>query len=412
MIRNGAAPCELSPPNSEHPSLFNDFATSAAKPGQIGKATNDLANLDLLRSVAVGLVFLTHLMDSMRIRGLGDLGHFGVLLFFVHTALVLMLSMDRLGLSGGRLYSVFVVRRVFRIYPLSILAVLLVVAFRIPSAPWFGEGVMGGFVWPGWSGLLSNVLLTQNITQSGSVICVLWSLPFEVQMYAFLPLLYILTRRFPSLQALAIVWTVGVIIAGMEYLVRSKVDSDFLLLRYFPCFISGVLAWRLLAAQRRRQPAVLWVLALMTLVTLYRMEDVLRVYGPNWQNVLHGAVRNDHHIWMPPFADLVRDWVFCGIAGLAITFFADIKSVWLNVITRGIARYSYGVYVCHIPIFWLCFDQLHIGNLVMNAILAVFLSAFVAFALYKYVEEPAIQIGKHLSTRLGNAIAPSVSTAS
>src|ERR1017187_3787820 len=39
----------------------------------------DLANLDFLRAVAVGLVLVGHLCATMRIRGAGDLGHFGVL---------------------------------------------------------------------------------------------------------------------------------------------------------------------------------------------------------------------------------------------------------------------------------------------------------------------------------------------
>ena len=76
-------------------------------------------------------------------------------------------------------------------------------------------------MWPGWPGLLSNILLTQNITHSGSVDCVLWSLPFEVQMYAVLPILYILIRRFPSPRAAMFIWLAGVAVAAVEYFVRS-----------------------------------------------------------------------------------------------------------------------------------------------------------------------------------------------
>src|SRR5271163_66338 len=78
--------------------------------------TGELANLDLLRAVAVGLVFVFHLALTMGYVGLGDPALCGVLLFFVHTALVLMMSMERLGLSGRSLYTTFFVRRIFRIY--------------------------------------------------------------------------------------------------------------------------------------------------------------------------------------------------------------------------------------------------------------------------------------------------------
>jgi peptidoglycan/LPS O-acetylase OafA/YrhL len=95
---------------------------------------------------------------------MGDLGRFGVLLFFVHTSLVLMLSMRRLGLAGLRLYTTFMVRRIFRIYPLSILTVALVIAFHIPFAPWF-SGAMGAYAWPGWLELLSNLTLIQTLQE-------------------------------------------------------------------------------------------------------------------------------------------------------------------------------------------------------------------------------------------------------
>lgn len=369
--------------------------------GQGRSATGDLPNLNMLRSVAVLLVLFGHLTAFMRVRGLGDVGHFGVLLFFVHTALVLMLSMERLGLSGGRLYSVFVIRRVFRIYPLSILAVLFVVAFQVPSAPW-----LSGFVWPGWLGILSNVLLIQNITRSGSVLCVLWSLPFEVQMYAFLPLFYILIRRFPSLRAMSLIWLTGVVAAGLEYFVRiGNVDSGFLFLRYFPSFLAGVFAWQLMATRRRRFSGALWVFVLLALVIVYRLEDVFQVYGSNWLDALSGGFRADQHFSRPPYVELVRDWLFCGITGLAIPFFSDVTSSWLNAITRKIAQYSYGVYLCHVPLLWLCFDLLHIGNTAVCAVLAVFLTALVSYALYHFIEHPAIQSGKRISIRLANGIA-------
>jgi peptidoglycan/LPS O-acetylase OafA/YrhL len=190
--------------------------------------------------------------------------------------------------------------------------------------------------------------------------------------------------------------------AGLEYVVRSKVDRDFLLLRYFPCFLAGVVAWRLMANQRRCLPGALWVLALMALVTLYRLEDVFRVYGPNWLGALQGSLRNDHQIWLPPSLDLVSDWVFCGITGLAVPFFSDITSHWLNAITKRIAQYSYGIYVSHVPMLWVCFSLLHLGNMVAGAILSVLLTALLSYALYHFIEHPAIQFGKHLSTRLIN----------
>ena len=64
------------------------------------------ANLDLLRAIAVLLVLAQHVGSKMHIEHIAwaptrcPLGLFGVLLFFVHTSLVLMYSMERSGLGA------------------------------------------------------------------------------------------------------------------------------------------------------------------------------------------------------------------------------------------------------------------------------------------------------------------------
>jgi len=383
-----AAVCETRITEIERPQATR-FAPETA-------ASHDLPNLDMLRAVAVGLVFAEHLAESMKIRGLGLLGHFGVLMFFVHTTLVLTLSMGRLGFAGGKLYLAFAVRRLFRIYPLSILAVLVVVAFQIPPTSW-----LGGYIWAGWPTLLSNVFLIQNITHSESLNSVLWSLPFEVQMCAALPAIYLLLRRFPSLWTASLTWMTGVVVAALEYATRSSsCDLEFLLARYLPCFLAGIVAWRLVTTRRGRLPGALWAFAIAILVVSYRLVDLIRVYGPASFGALHGTFRNDHGIWWPSYMDLINDWLFCGIIGFALPLFAEITNRWLNAITNRIARYSYGVYICHIPVLWLCFVKLHVGPALMSAIISLLLTSLVSIALYHWLEDPAIRYGKWLAAQL------------
>ncbi len=359
-------------------------------------ASRDLANLDFLRTVAVGLVFVDHLAETMKIRGLGDIGHLGVLIFFVHTSLVLMLSMVRFGLSGFRLYAAFLVRRVFRIYPLSVLAVLAVTTFRIPSASW-----AGGFDWIGWPSFFSNIFLTQNLTHSQSILSVLWSLPFEMQMYLILPALFLLLCRFPSLKFASMIWLLGIAVAWAEWALQNgNADMDFLLTRYVPCFLAGVFAWRIMASRSRLIPGLLWILFLLLLVVAYRAVDALRVYGPAALGAVNGALRTDHGIWWPHFLDLFRDWAFCAVTGMLLPFFREIRIRWLNAISRKVALYSYGIYVAHVPAMWLCFDLLHTGSLIVGAVLSIALTGALAFLLYHLLEHPAIELGKRLSTNL------------
>jgi len=90
-------------------------------------ASTDLPNLDFLRAVAVLLVLFGHLTYFLGLTDWGPLriifaGTMGVMIFFVHTCYVLMLSLERQwkDQTAAQLFGSFMVRRVFRIYPLSI----------------------------------------------------------------------------------------------------------------------------------------------------------------------------------------------------------------------------------------------------------------------------------------------------
>ena len=368
------------------------LAHSPRSVASFNRNSRDLANLDFLRSVAVSLVFVDHLAAAAGVRGLGGIGRLGVLIFFVHTSLVLMLSMERMGLSGFRLYSAFLVRRVFRIYPLSILAVLAVVIFRVPAV----SGA-GGFEWIGWPALFSNILLIQNLTHSKSV-DFLWSLPFEMQMYLVLPFLFLLLTRYSSLMSASVVWLLGITIASAEWAFQpGTADMNHLLTSYFPCFLAGIFAWRMMASKCPRFSGILWILFVLLLVVAFRALDVIRVYGPAAYSAFQGTIRTDNRIWWPRFLDLARDWAFCAATGVAIPFFREIRIGWLNGLSRKVALYSYGIYVAHVPAMWLCFDLLHSGSLLVGALLSVALTAALAVLLYHLVEHPAIELGKRLS---------------
>jgi len=146
---------------------------------------SDSTNLDFLRATAVLLVLVSHVLFATYGQPCDwiakPMGRIGVLFFFVHTCTVLMLSLERRP-DTVRFY----VRRFFRIYPLSVFAVLVYAAFQIPNTGWLLNE------YPKISGkdILANLLLVQNLTLSKDVLSVLWSLPLEIQMYVVLPLLY------------------------------------------------------------------------------------------------------------------------------------------------------------------------------------------------------------------------------
>ena len=155
------------------------------------KMTTNSRNLDLLRSFAVLLVVGFHLakffnwqIETLRVT---DFGMLGVMLFFVHTTLVLMFSLERQSAgSSASLFVPFMIRRCFRIYPLAILLVTFTFLFHIPSDLQFGRFNM---LHQSAGNFLANLLLIQNVTRQKANPGILWSLPLELQMYLVLPAL-------------------------------------------------------------------------------------------------------------------------------------------------------------------------------------------------------------------------------
>jgi peptidoglycan/LPS O-acetylase OafA/YrhL len=234
-------------------------------------ASTDLPNLDFMRAVAVLLVLFGHLTYFLGLMDWGALsiilmGEMGVKIFFVHTCFVLMLSLERQwnNQTATELFCAFMVRRVFRIYPLSIFAICLVIAFRLPMA----ELHVGQFVaMPLHPALvITNLLLVQR--SQNSILGPTWSLPYEMAMYLFLPWLFLLLYPNKSCWRVAATWLLSVL-AGLSFLayMGGRHSNNFLL--YVPCFLPGVIAYQLQRTPRRQLPAIVWPGVIIGVVVLY-----------------------------------------------------------------------------------------------------------------------------------------------
>jgi peptidoglycan/LPS O-acetylase OafA/YrhL len=334
-------------------------------------------NLDILRSVAVLAVFATHTLQVIAGCKFGEhlaygidtyaFGRIGVLLFFVHTSLVLMQSLERTATRGfcGSLTLQFYIRRIFRIYPLSICLILLSIAFSIPP-----NALNVPFRCPDVKSLLANLLLIQNMTRSSDIATPLWSLPYEVQMYLVLPILYLLLRASKGNGRL-----------GLIYLNGTLLSLFYLLFRYVPCFLAGVIAYRLLRTLRPRLPHLLWCPTIIGVVALYTMT---------------------------PYSDQSwsKDVFSCLAVGLLIPLFYR-KAGIIATVASQIAKYSYGIYLCHTPVLWLLYRKLTIPDW-CRVIGLVILTGVLSVACYHVIEHPLIQVGTRLSnrasTRLGRGL--------
>lgn len=349
------------------------------------------ANLDLLRSVAVLAVMLDHLVPTWRYCGLevsaallaltAHIGQAGVIAFFVHTSLVLMESLHRLGGGapiGRGVVLRFYLRRVLRIYPLAVLVITGVIVADLPAMTWRDNPPLTPQV------VLANQWLVQNLVTGRSVLGPLWSLPYEVQMYVVLPGLYLLARhaRGPLwLTALLATAVAGALVLGAFTGGRLNMAA------YLPCFLCGVLAFAL----RQRGWGPRW--------------SVWGWWG--WLGALFGGYALVHLGADKPSAPL--GWALALALMAGILAFQDSRQPALNRATQVIARYSYGLYLLHVPVLWLLFHRWGVQSLAVGLLAYLVLTAAAAVVAYHLVEAPMVALGQRLTqphARSAPAVAP------
>jgi peptidoglycan/LPS O-acetylase OafA/YrhL len=193
----------------------------------------------------------------------------------------------------------------------------------------------------------------------------MWSLPYEVQMYLTLPILFMALRGPRSAARLISIYVIG----GFLSLTHP-------VLRFLPCFLAGVMAYKLLEIVRPRFRAWLWCPAVIGAVVLY---------------VRLGAYSDTG--WF-------KDDVTCLIIGALIPLFQKTAGP-ITTVASQVAKYSYGIYLCHTPIMWLLYRQLTIPDW-QRPIWLVIATGLVSVACYHAIEHPLIQMG----TRLANRVSP------
>jgi peptidoglycan/LPS O-acetylase OafA/YrhL len=331
-------------------------------------------NLDVLRAAAVLCVLANHVVIAATPppnAAWGWVGRAGVLIFFVHTALVLMGSLERSGGTRAGWIVRFYVRRVWRIYPLAIAAIIMALAFRVSQH----LVVMGypppRFKWPDNATIVSNMLLSQNLVMKPNILGVLWTLPIEVQMYLALPFCFVIARR--SVHAVLLL-----VLAGMVGAVAWRLELPIpglwrlSMLAFVPCFLAGVLAYALLRrSSARRVPAGITFLLMTTLMGAF---FVARAY----------------------YESLAPQWAFCLTLGILVAHGKEIADSVLSRIAHVIAKYSYGVYLLHqiaLSIALVTFGAMpHVVQWTIFAILMFVLP----WGLFHLVERPGIAVGQRL----------------
>ncbi len=319
-------------------------------------------NFTLLRVVLATLVVLGHyklLPGITPPKGIFSLADFAVDAFFVVSGYLVYGSYDKQQSLGS-----FYIRRLFRIYPLYFVTVVVQgIAMAIVAGGIFEHGgellrylglnlIMANFLAHDLGGVLGG-LHNPGINPS------LWTLKIEVAFYVILPLLWHLTRR-----------------SGLWFLVALYIASS-LFVALMEQYGSVTLAKQL--------PGQLRFFAVG--MALYRYRDALRIPVP-----LAFVAAVVLFALCTLRSGPVLMWIYPILVGLLV-FICALRLPALPL------RFdiSYGVYLFHGPLiqFALLLGIFSDTPIFLFLLLAcVFLLAFIA---ERFIEQPGIELGKRLA---------------
>jgi len=258
----------------------------------------------------------------------------------------------------------FYIRRIFRIYPLALLAGFATVAFHAPVA---GTPTVYFHYQPsaGLGSLVTGLLLFPNLYGDYTPMSVMWSLPYEVEMYLALPLLFFFIRHNFSIWPLLLYWAFTVAIC--RPLFHGQAHNFFLCIPYF---LPGVMAYVGFGRGKPFLPAWLLPLALIFCWSIFMAR-------PGWRQ-----------------ADFL-----CLAVGLGLPAFHQITAAWLCTASHYIARYSYGMYLAHPFAIVLGLYCMPHQPLAIQLGVMLGATAILSVGAYHLLEHPLIQVGSWIAGR-------------
>ena len=331
------------------------------------KNQNFFPALDFLRALAVIMVVIDHTMLALHRPKLfgwdaGYLGILGVWMFFVHTALVLMWSLER------KPYTLdFYIRRIFRIYPLAITAVIVAVFTHAPLLGPLDDFFQYHSATRG--NIVATSLLVYNLAPSHlhyhQIMNVMWSLPLEIDMYLVLPVLFSFARRDRTLWPLLLMWGLATATAHLYFQTTLNFISAV------PDFLSGVIAFVGFKRFQPRVPAWIFPFFLVGLIALVMVSPQLSMA-----------------------------WPFSLALGLALPHFRQMSASVFTKVCHHVAKYSYGIYLVHPFALVLGVHLLRGHSMAVQLSVEVAVIAIVSVASYHLLEKPMIDLGSRIAAKL------------
>jgi peptidoglycan/LPS O-acetylase OafA/YrhL len=366
-----------------------------------------IPSLDGLRGLAAIVVAIRHTMNAIAIpdavqRGLLQSplavllnAEGAVQLFFVLSGWVLAASLER----GRRTLDVaqFYVRRVFRIHPPYVVAVLVAwgLSFLYAAEP-------GGVAVHGWQRLLTGVHITPHellasLAFPGDAFLQLpvgWTLRIEAIYSILLPLLFVLARPVGGMPLLAVA-ALALAVPGTPRWLDHALD-----------FSLGVVTFH----QRERLRRWLGAMRGGTAVAFVAGAAALHA-GP----LLLGWLIHFDGPWVvEPRRGASLAMASVGACGLVVAalFLSGPQRVFAWTPFAAAGRVSYSLYLFHLPIIqlllwlWAPAARLSTPQALLLVALVVATSWAVAEVAWAAVERPSIRMGNRVSRRLARVVEP------
>lgn len=351
-------------------------------------ATTRFPNLDGLRFMAACLVIVHHAENCKALLGLphsgrleqwDQIGHLGVLLFFVISGFLITYLLLREEAGQGR-YSIlnFQMRRILRIWPLYFLMVLLSM-FVLPFVPLLHlPGTEAATVlenWPAKLGLFIVFLPSWVTAMAGPVpdAMHLWSIGTEEHFYLVWPVLLLLFKRYRPALMIAIFIGYAVIYRLLAPGFEAPGTVQWYLFKYWVNFnIDTMAVGAFMALLYLRQGRMLGVLldtrlflVVLLIVVVTMAIDPKGLVGYRAYSLLFGL--------------------------LVLNFAANPRLARLleNPALRYLGRISYGIYVYHIAITMLVlqlFVDWRFSTDLLPYPFILLLTVLVAWASHRYFE--------------------------
>jgi peptidoglycan/LPS O-acetylase OafA/YrhL len=337
------------------------------------------------------VMMMTPLMEYSPIYLIVGAGHEAVIFFFILSGFVLSLPFY----SGKKTsYITYLIRRVFRIYlPFAVAmlgALLLCHLFFQGGVQNFGDWLSNKWtkdvtLSTTWQQL--NLLSNHETTTYNPIV---WSLITEMRISIIFPLLMLFINRFHWLASIAMGLGCS-IVGGLNYtfhlensigLTTGYLDS----VHFMAMFIIGALI------AKHRQ-------TLISKVSLFsRKNKILILVIAFFAYTYSRAIR----IVPIPFLEVVVDWgISIGVAIIIIYSLSDLNFArFLERKTFSfLGKISYSLYLYHAVIIITTAHFLHDYTnawvIAMVSIIPIFIISFVA---WKWVEQPAIRVGKWIAS--------------